>query len=114
VRLRRWATPASLHGYRDLAASFLAFFAALRSFGVLVGCFLPSLTALRSLDIQLASSTLNYLDALSWILPVNERPLAARDDPSGLLCCCRRQPLTATKAVDEQELVPQVRTLVRA
>ena len=35
-------------------ASFLARFAAFRSFGVIVGCFLPSLFGLRSFDMLFA------------------------------------------------------------
>ena len=39
--------------WRDFAAILLDFFAALRSFGVIVGCFFASLVGLRSLDILL-------------------------------------------------------------
>ena len=44
----------SYHPRLDFIASFLAFFAALRSFGVIVGCFLPSFFVLRSLDMRFA------------------------------------------------------------
>jgi len=45
---------ALLQRYRDCVASFLDFFSAFRSFGVIVGFFLASLFGLRSLDILFA------------------------------------------------------------
>jgi uncharacterized membrane protein len=49
----------------------LALFAAFRSFGVIVGCFLPSFVALRSLAMLFGSSQLHVSDATSFIVTVN-------------------------------------------
>jgi len=55
---RVWADPDDLpangcsrQGYVDFEVSFLAFFAAFRSFGVIVDCFLPSFLDLCSFDM---------------------------------------------------------------
>ena len=73
----RQATVSSLYRYLDFAASFLAFFSAFRSFGVIEGCFLPSFFVLRSFDIPFASYPLYFSDALACMLTVNPRPLSA-------------------------------------
>jgi len=77
VQFLRKETASSLQEYLDLAAFFLAFFAAFRSFGVIVGCFLPSFVGLRSFDILFASPPLHVSDASFCIVTVNRRLLSA-------------------------------------